>query len=96
LRAGNVKTETQNTDELVRSISILEFVLWFRQSMSVFKQHPIEIEHDGQSVFATYSTWAGLVTVNTARGTETTEICDTPPRALARLMLREMAQDGKA
>jgi hypothetical protein len=64
--------------------------------MSVLNQRPIEIEHEGRTIFGKYSTWAGLITVTTERGTKTAEIGATPPKALARIMLRQLAQDGKA
>jgi len=64
--------------------------------MSTLNQYMIEIEHEGQTIFGTYSIWAGLVTVSTVRGTETAEIGDTQPWALAKIILRQMTQDGKA
>ena len=85
-----VKTETPS------SIPICQLVGWFRQSMSVFNQHAIEIEHEGRTICATYSTWVGLVRMNPERGTKTADVGDSQPRALAGNILRQMAQDGKA
>jgi len=64
--------------------------------MGGLNQQPIEIDHEGQTIWGTFSTWAGLITVNTERGTKTAEIDGTSPTALARVLLRELARDGKA
>jgi hypothetical protein len=62
----------------------------------ILNQHVVSIAIDGRIVSGTYSTWAGMITVKALRGSKTAQIGNLPPKYLARVMLRELARDGKA
>jgi hypothetical protein len=61
---------------------------------------PVTIEIDGRTITGAYTVWSGMITVSTALGKKTTQVGGSgSPRALdglARIMLRELAQEGKA
>jgi hypothetical protein len=60
------------------------------------KRFPVTIEYAGRAVSGTYSVRAGLISVSTDCDRKSTHVGAVPPAALARIMLREMAQEGKA
>jgi hypothetical protein len=51
---------------------------------------------DGRVISGTYGYSDRYVTVKTALGSKTTQIGGSPPRILAQIMLRELANEGKA
>ena len=51
---------------------------------------------NGRLISGTYGYSDRYVTVKTALGSKTAQIGDSPPRVLARIMLRELANEGKA
>jgi hypothetical protein len=67
---------------------------------NVLNQRVVAIEFEGRTVTGTYTVWSGIITVTTIHGTKTTQVGDLgSPGALdglARIMLRELAQEGKA
>jgi hypothetical protein len=56
----------------------------------------VTIEHEGRLVTGTFSVWAGMVTVRSSGGHKTADLGESSAAGLARIMLRELAQDGKA
>jgi hypothetical protein len=56
----------------------------------------VVIMFEGRKLTASYSVADGMVTVHTHNGSKTTQVGNVPADSLARLMLREMAQEGKA
>jgi hypothetical protein len=60
----------------------------------VLNQRPVTIEFDGRTVSGAYRVWAGLVTVYSASGRKITQVGGAPPAILARLMPRELVQEG--
>jgi hypothetical protein len=67
---------------------------------NILNQHEVTIEIVGRTVSGTYSTWAGIITVSTAHGSKSKQIGGSSSnlalKALARIMLRELANEGKA
>jgi len=62
----------------------------------VNRRHPVTIEFDGHSVSGTYSVRAGMIRVFTDYDRKCTHVGAVPPAMLARIMLRELAEEGKA
>ena len=58
----------------------------------------ITIDYDGREVRGSFSVWGRTITVETAHGSKTTQLGGPAAKAeaLARIMLRELAQEGKA
>jgi hypothetical protein len=58
----------------------------------------ITIDYDGREVRGSFSVWGRTITVETAHGSKTTQLGGPAVKAeaLARIMLRELAQEGKA
>jgi hypothetical protein len=67
---------------------------------NIINQREVRIEFDGRTVTGAYTVWSGLITVSTAMGKKTTQVGGhRSPDArdgLARIMLRELAMEGKA
>jgi hypothetical protein len=63
-------------------------------------QREISIEIDGRRITGTYTVWSGMITVSAAMGKKTMHVSGSgSPGAidgLARIMLRELALEGKA
>jgi hypothetical protein len=55
----------------------------------------ISTEFEGRQISASYSVAGVVVTVWTAHGRKTTQLGSSPVHSLARIMLRELAQEGK-
>jgi hypothetical protein len=62
----------------------------------VANEHQVSIEFAGRLVTGTYSVWAGTITVRTVLGSRSADLGIFPPVALARIMLRDLAREGKA
>ena len=57
----------------------------------------LTIDFRGRTVSGSYSTSRqGLVTVKTLRGSKTTTLSGSNARVIARILLRELAAEGKA
>jgi hypothetical protein len=56
----------------------------------------VTITFERRGITASYSVAAGMVTVHTDIGSKTTQLGGSPVEFLARLMLRELAIEGKA
>jgi len=56
----------------------------------------IEIRIDGHVVRGSWAHDGSMVQVRTPCGDKTTQIGGSPPKTLARQMLRELAKEGKA
>jgi hypothetical protein len=70
-----------------------------RLADNIVNRHEITIQFEGRTVTGFYTVWAGVITVSTALGTKATQLGGMGPTAidgLARIMLRELAQEGKA
>ncbi len=68
--------------------------------MNILNQREVSIEFEGRTVTGTYSVWSGMITVSTDLGSKTTQVGGSgSERALdwlAKFLLRELAQEGKA
>jgi len=65
------------------------------RDFNVWKE--LTIDFRGRTVSGSYSTSReGLVTVKTLRGSKTTTISRSNVRLIARILLRELAEEGKA
>jgi hypothetical protein len=64
--------------------------------MSTYRE--ITIDYDGREIRGSFSIWGQSITVQSAHGSKTTQVGGSArrPEALARIMLRELAQEGKA
>ncbi len=56
----------------------------------------VSIEHKGRKITGTVTVSNRMVTVSTPLGSKTTQLGGSPAELLARLMLRELADEGKA
>ena len=57
----------------------------------------LTIDFQGRTVSGPYSTWReGLATVKTLRSSKTTTLGGSNARVIARILLRELAAEGKA
>ena len=56
----------------------------------------IEIQFEGKTVKGHYYVERGMVTVMTAYGQESTQVGGSSPMTTARIILRQMAEAGKA
>jgi hypothetical protein len=65
------------------------------RGLVIWEDLTIKLE-DGRVMSGTYGYSDRYVTVKTALGSKTTQIGGSPPRILARIMLRELADEGKA
>jgi hypothetical protein len=67
---------------------------------NILNQREVAIEFEGRTVTGTYTVWSGMITVSTALGKKVTQVSgyDSPGAldGLARIMLRELAEEGKA
>jgi hypothetical protein len=67
---------------------------------NIINQREVTIEVDGRTITGAYTVWSGLITVSTAVAKKTMQVGGSKsPDArdeLARMMLRELAQEGKA
>ena len=67
---------------------------------NVLNQRKVTIVFEGRTITGAYTVWSGMITVSTALGKKVTQASgyDSPGAldGLARIMLRELAQGGKA
>jgi hypothetical protein len=56
----------------------------------------VSIEREGNKYTGEYSVSKGMLTVTAANGSKTTQLGGSPPEVLARTMLGELFQEGKA
>jgi hypothetical protein len=67
---------------------------------NVVNQRKVTIEIDGRKIIGASTVWSGIITVSTDMGKKTTQVGGSGSPAaldgLARIMLRELAQEGKA
>jgi hypothetical protein len=67
---------------------------------NVLNQRKVTIVFEGRTITGAYTVWSGMITVSTASGKKVTQVGGAgSPSALdglARIMLRELAQEGKA
>jgi hypothetical protein len=66
-----------------------------RRNVPVLETHHVTIECGGGGcvVSGSYSVARGLITVSNGHGTKVTQVGGSPPAILARIMLRELAQE---
>lgn len=57
---------------------------------------PVSIELEGRTYSGRYRVERGVITVSTTSGSKTTQLGRLPEEALARLLLRELVDEGKA
>jgi len=65
------------------------------RGLVIWEDLKVKLE-DGRVISGTYGYSDRYVTVKTALGSKTAQIGDSPPRVLARIILRELANEGKA
>ena len=58
----------------------------------------VTVNYDGRQIRATFELRGGSITVRAAQGSKTTQLGGSisNPESLARMLLRELARDGKA
>jgi hypothetical protein len=56
----------------------------------------VTIEFMGRLITGAYSVWAGMITVRSSGGHKTADLGILPAAPLAKIMLRVLAQEGKA
>ena len=57
--------------------------------------YEISVEVNGKTYNGTYKVKKGVITVSSALSHSSTHLGGTPPEALAKILLREMAESGK-
>jgi hypothetical protein len=57
---------------------------------------PVSIEWEGKKYAGSYYVEKGMITVSGSWGQKSTQVGNSPPELLARIMLRELAQEAKA
>jgi hypothetical protein len=66
---------------------------------NIINQRKVTIDFDGRTITGAYTVWSGLITVSSALGKKTAQVGGSrSPDArdeLARIMLRELAEEGK-
>jgi hypothetical protein len=67
-----------------------------RKDDSFVDSHRVTIEFEGREVSGTYSVSRGMITVSTLYGRKSTQVGGSTSASLARIMLRELAREGKA
>jgi hypothetical protein len=69
-------------------------------SSNILNQRKVTIVFEGRTITGVYTVWSGMITVSTALDKKVTQVggYDSPGAldGLARIMLRELAQEGKA
>jgi hypothetical protein len=55
----------------------------------------VSIEYKGKTYNATYTVEKGIITVSTLYGKKATQVGGSPPESLARIMIRELVDEGK-
>jgi hypothetical protein len=65
---------------------------------NILNQRPVTIEFEGRTITGAYTVWSGMITVSTAMGRKTTQVGGSAGAldGLAKIMLRELAQEEKA
>jgi hypothetical protein len=69
---------------------------------NIVNQRNVTIEFEGRTIFGAYTVWSGVLTLSTARGgRKTAQVGSLGSSAnaldgLATIMLRELAEEGKA
>jgi hypothetical protein len=67
---------------------------------NIVNRREITMQFEGRTVTGFYTVWTGVITVSTALGTKATQLggmgSPTAIDGLARIMLRELAQEGNA
>ena len=69
---------------------------------NIVNQRNVTIEFEGRTIFGAYTVWSGVLTLSTARGgRKTAQVGGLGSSAsaldgLATIMLRELAEEGKA
>ncbi|MBN1772008.1 MAG: hypothetical protein JXB32_12135 [Deltaproteobacteria bacterium] len=53
-------------------------------------RHEVAVEQDGKRFVGSYAVDRGMITVHFAMTSETTQVGDSPPEALAELLLHEL------
>lgn len=56
----------------------------------------VTVEHEGKPYTAWWRVEADVITVSNANCTKSTQLGDSPPKSLARMMLNEMITAGEA
>lgn len=59
-------------------------------------QNTVAIEVSGKTYTASYAVTKKIITVSTGLGSKSTQLGSLPPEHLARILLRELIQEGKA
>jgi len=62
----------------------------------ILNEGEVVVEINGSPVLGKYNVWRGTITVTTIHGIKKAVVGALPPDHLARIMVRELAQDTKA
>ena len=62
--------------------------------MTIANSGTVEIEKDGKTISATYTVWKGVVTVEYAESSKSTQVGGSPVDTVASLLLREMVNSS--
>lgn len=62
---------------------------------NVVNRQPITVEYKGRILSGTYVVWRGTITVTSGLVSKSALVGRVLPQALARIMLRELAEDGQ-
>jgi hypothetical protein len=69
-------------------------------SSNILNQREVRIVFEGRTITGAYTVWSGMITVSTARGKKVNQVSGSGSLGaldgLARIMLRELAEEGKA
>ncbi len=63
--------------------------------MTIQNRGTVTVAHQGKTYMATWHVEKGVITVSTASGRKSTQLGDSPPESLARMMLREAINAGE-
>ncbi len=63
--------------------------------MVIQNRGTVTVAHEGKSYTASWHVEKGVITVSTASGRKSTQLGDSPPESLARMMLREAINAGR-
>lgn len=66
------------------------------KAMNHQQQGTITVERGAKTYKATYRIEKGMITVSSGHGSKTTQLGSSPPETLARMILGEMINEGKA
>ena len=99
--SGHRQGTRQQRQRLIGEVRIWPIAAYNLGSMgNVLNQRKVTIVFEGRTITGVYTVWSGMITVSTANGKKVTQVGDSSSSSaldgLARILLRELAQEGKA